>query len=140
MVSVMIVDGGARGHALAHAYLENNDVRRVIVAPGNEGMRDDFINEPLGAHSHSIIVPDSRADLQHPSTILKLAHEYKPDLVDVAQDDSLAAGTVDLLQREGFRVFGPTRAAAQIEWDKIWSREFMRRQKIPTPEYHAFNS
>ena len=135
----MIVDDGARGHALAKAYLENKDVGKVIVAPGNEGMRDDFINEPKGCLYKNMIVPDARGQLKSPQTILKLAREYKPDLIDVAQDDALSLGTVDILQEEGFCVFGPTQDSAQIEWDKVWAREFMTRHGIQTPEYRSFS-
>ncbi len=135
----MIVDDGARGHALANAYLENKDVRKVIVAPGNEGMRDDFINEQKSGRYRNMLIPDARGQLKNPKTILALAREYKPDLIDIAQDDALSLGTVDLLQKEGFRVFGPTQDSAQIEWDKVWAREFMTRQGIQTPEYRAFS-
>ena len=138
MAVVLVVDGGGRGHALARAYLTNTSVRKVIVAPGNEGMRDDVINDPSSSEYSGMIVPDARGSLKNPESILALAREYKSDLIDVAQDDALAAGTIDLLRNEGFRTFGPTRAAAQIEWDKVWSREFMTKQSISTPEYRAF--
>lgn len=139
MAVVMIVDGGARGQALARAYLENREVEKVIVAPGNEGMCDDCINGLVSDEKYrGNIVPDVRGDVKNPASILALCREYKPDLIDVAQDDALALGTVDLLEREGFRVFGPTRAACQIEWDKVWAREYMAKQGIATPEYGVF--
>ncbi len=142
MGTVMVVDGGGRGHALARAYLENESIERVIVAPGNEGMRDDCINS-LGASRtenkyFGKIIPDARGELKQVRSLLDLAYEYKPDLIDVAQDDAIALGAVDALQGAGFQAVGPARLAAQIEWDKIWAREFMTRHGIQTPEYRAF--
>jgi len=60
-------------------------------------------------------------------------------LIDVAQDDALASGIVDLLEDNGFLVFGPRKSAARIEWDKRWSREFMQRNNIPQPEFEYFD-
>lgn len=135
----MVVDGGGRGHALARAYLENSEVEKVIVAPGNEGMRDDCINGAAGVERYrGRIVPDARGDVKKPETILALAREYKPDLIDVAQDDALALGTVELLEKAGFQAFGPTQVASRIEWDKVWAREFMEKQGVATPEHRAF--
>jgi len=136
MAKVLIVDAGARGHALALKYLESQKVDEVIVAPGNEGMKNNFINK----YDTKKISIDPRASLKDPVSVLELAKEYLPDLIDVAQDDALALGTVDLLKSEGFPAFGPTKSASEIEWNKEWSREFMDRHKIPSPEYRSFNS
>ncbi|MFH1289810.1 MAG: phosphoribosylamine--glycine ligase [Nanoarchaeota archaeon] len=138
MTKVMIVDAGARGHALARTYLSSDSVDEVIVTPGNEGIERNLIERSNRRMENLSINKSSK--LKDPDSILSVAQKHKPDLIEVAQDDALAVGTVDLLEKEGFRVFGPTRAAAQIEWDKVWSREFMTRHKIPTPEYKAFRS
>jgi phosphoribosylamine--glycine ligase len=139
MAIVMVVDGGARGHALARAYLENNEVEKVIVVPGKEGMRDDRINGEIGVEQYrGRIIPDERGSVRKPNTILALAAHYKPDLIDVAQDNALALGTVELLEKEGFSAFGPTQAASRIESDKIWARDFMVKQGVATPEHRAF--
>ncbi|MCX5704243.1 MAG: phosphoribosylamine--glycine ligase [Candidatus Omnitrophica bacterium] len=132
---VLIVGSGAREHALARAYLTYSNVEQVVVTPGNDGMIEWAINRfPLKLRI------SKSSSLKNPQSILSVAREYKPDLIDVAQDDALAAGTVDLLECEGFRVFGPTKKAAQIEWDKEWSREFMTRHNISAPEYKAFTN
>ena len=132
---IMIVGSGAREHALALSYLEDTNVSQVLVTPGNDGMVEDTINL-----KHLNITINKSSSLKNPDSFLAVAREYKPDLVDVAQDDALAAGTVDLLQRNGFNVFGPSKLASQIEWDKQWSRDFMTRHGIPIPEYMSFTS
>ncbi len=134
MAKVMIVGSGAREHEIALSYMRSKNVSEVLVTPGNDGM----INNRLNREPANIIINKS-SSLKDPSSILLVAQEYKPDLVDVAQDDALAAGTVDLLEKNGFRVFGPSKLAAQIEWDKEWSRSFMLRHGIPVPEYKSFS-
>lgn len=129
-LSIMIVGSGAREHTISNAYERSPQVNRIIVAPGN-----DFI----GYRRQKEVVIDKECSLKDPGSILALAKKYKPDLIDVAQDDALALGTVDLLEENGFLVFGPRKASARIEWDKKWSREFMRRHGIPHPEFRYFN-
>lgn len=131
MLSVMVVDGGARGHAISNAYEKSSQVERIIVVPGN-----DFI----GCGRQKEIIVDKDCSLKDPKSILLLAIKYKPDLVDVAQDDALAHGTVDLLQENGFQTFGPTKSSARIEWDKRWSREFMQRHRVPQPAFRYFDN
>lgn len=124
---VMIVGSGAREHRLGLDYLKSDYVKEVIVTPGNDGMHRDGIKTVKGT------------SLTDANSFLKVAEEYKPSFVDVAQDDALAAGTVDLLTENGFRVFGPTKKAARIEWDKSWSRNFMKRWGISAPEWKVFD-
>jgi len=125
----MVVGSGAREHVISKAYERSPQVNRIIVAPGN-----DFI----GYRRQKEVVIDKECSLKDPNSILALAKKYKPNLVDVAQDDALAQGTVDLLEENGFPVFGPRKNAARIEWDKRWSREFMQRHGIPQPEFRYF--
>ncbi|MBW2967500.1 hypothetical protein KY362_03365 [Candidatus Woesearchaeota archaeon] len=125
--TVMVVDGGARGHALARAYLKSPHVKEVVVTPGNTGMLEPGIT----------IYP--KTSLKDAESFLSAAKELKPSLVDVAQDDALAAGTVDKLVAVGFRTFGPTKAAARLEWDKEWAREVMKKSGVKVPEYQAFD-
>lgn len=130
-ITVLIIDAGARGHALCEAYLKSPNVNKVIVAPGN-----DFI--AYGKEDRVTI--DKNCSLKDPRTILKIAQKYEPDIIDVAQDDALAAGAVDLLTKNRYPTFGPTKAASQIEWNKKESRKFMSRHKIPTPWFRHFTS
>ncbi len=128
-LSVMIIGGGAREHTLSWMYEKSPQVKKIVVAPGN-----DFIT--YGRQKEVIV--DGNCSINDPLSILALAKKYKPTFVDVAQDDALAKGTVDLLQQEGFLAFGPTQKAARIEWDKKWSREFMDRHQIPQPTFKYY--
>ena len=130
-LTVMIVGAGAREHTISAAYEKSKRVGKIIVAPGN-----DFI--AFGRKKEVVI--EKSANLKDANSFLEIARKHKPDLIDVAQDDALAAGTVDLLEKEGFKVFGPRKSAARIEWDKKWSREFMQRNRIPMPEFKTFNA
>lgn len=76
----------------------------------------------------------------NPESILEVARKLKPDLIDVAQDGTLALGAVDLLQSNGFRAFGPNKNGARIESSKFFSRRFMQRHNIPHPYFEVFDS
>ena len=128
--TVMVVGGGAREHTISEAYEKSPGVDKIVVAPGN-----DFIS-----YKRNKEVITEKCFLKQPQSILKVADKYKPDLVDVAQDDALAGGTVDLLSKNNFTVFGPNKCSSKIEWDKIWSRKFMERNGIPTPKFSCFDS
>ena len=130
-LKVLVFDPGARGHVISDAYERSHRVRKIIVAPGN-----DFI----GFYRHKEVVVDENCDLKNLDSMLAIAKKYRPDLIDVAQDDAIASGVGDILREHGFVVFCPSRVAAQIEWDKKWSREFMIRHRIPTPQFNAFSS
>lgn len=129
-MTVMIIDGGARGHVLSESYENDPCVKRIIVAPGN-----DFVVYNRG--KEVIIAKDS--SLKDPKSLLTIAQKYKPDLTDVAQEDALALGMVDLLKTNGFNVFGHIQEAAIIEWDKEWSRGFMKRHDIPSTHFTSFD-
>jgi phosphoribosylamine---glycine ligase len=132
MTKVMVVDSGMRGHALAKQYLQSVD--KVVVTPGNDGIHNDFMNER--DEDGLVVNKDSRLD--DPTSVLRMAERHRPDLIEIAQDDALAAGSVDLLVKQGYRVFGPTQYASRIEWDKAWARSFMVGWGIPGPEYDVF--
>lgn len=130
-LSVMIVGGGAREHTISTVYENSPQVNKIIVAPGN-----GFI----GYQRKKEVIIDPDCLLKDAQSLLRIAKKYKPDLVDVAQDDALASGTIDLLQENDFLAFGPTKQVARIEWDKKWSREFMQRHQIPHPNFRYFDS
>lgn len=128
-MTILIIGSGGREHALADAYRKNKTVKKVIVAPGNDFMES----------IHKKIEPHTKISVMDFSAIVKLANKIRPDLVDVAQDDPLAGGLVDLLQAEGFLVFGPTKNAAEIEWNKDWARKFMQKYHLPIPKFKSFS-
>lgn len=125
---ILIVDsGGARSHAFAWKLAQSPHVGEIRVIPGNGG---------TAVLQKTENVPTiSPTDTQ---TIVAFAKEFKPHLTIVSSDDSLAHGVTDALRKAGFRVFGPTRAAAQIEWSKIYSKRLMQKIGIRTPPSWIF--
>ena len=128
---VLIIGNGSREHAISHAYEKSKHVKKIIVAPGN-----DFI----GYQRKKEVIIEKECLLNNQESLLKIAKKYHPDLIDVAQDNALALGAVDLLQEHGFLVFGPKKAAARIEWDKEWSKNFMKRHQIPSSHFKSFSA
>lgn len=126
---ILIIGGGGREHALAHTYSKSSTVTKVIVAPGN-----DFMEET----SSKIEIKPTISVFDF-DEIIKLVKKEKVDFVDVAQDDPLAAGLVDRLQKEHIRTFGPTQKQSEIEWNKTWSRDFMKKYHLPIPHFKSFS-
>lgn len=124
-MKVLVVGGGGREHALAWKLAQSPKVQSVHVAPGNGGTALDgrLINLDLTD------VPALRA----------WAQENKIGLTVVGPEQPLAAGIVDEFRAHGLRVFGPTRAAAQLESSKAFSKAFMKRHGIPTADYQTFS-
>ena len=126
-MEVLVVGGGGREHAICYAQKKNKDITKIYCAPGNGGISD--IAECL---------PDIKAtDLDGILEFVK-AHPGISMTV-VAPDDPLALGLVDLLNENGFRAFGPTKDAAQIEASKVFSKNLMKKYGIPTADYQVFD-
>ncbi len=122
--TVLVVDGGGRGSVLVEAYLKSNRVKKVLAVPGNDLMTLD---------KNVKIFPNIRTtDIQE---IIRICKAEKVGLVDVAQDDAVAVGLVDEIQKEGTKAFGPKKSAGRIEWDKAWARNLIKKFKIPIPRY-----
>lgn len=129
--TVLVIDGGGRGSALVKKYLESPLVSQVLAAPGNDLMQ-------VGNSKPVKIFPSVKTtDIKNIKKIIKGNHV---DFIDVAQDDAVAAGVTDAILKLGIKVFGPTKAAGQIEWDKAWARKFMKANKIPIPAYQICKS
>lgn len=129
-MNILILGSGGREHVLATAYGKNKKIKKIIVAPGNSLM--DYDNERIKIES-SVAATDFNGTL-------RLIKKYKIGMVDVAGDDPLAEGFVDKLSALGIKAFGPTQKAAEIEWSKDWSRQFMKKYKLPTPTYGSFSN
>lgn len=125
-MEVLVIGGGGREHAICYSLRQNKDISKIYCIPGNGGISD--IAE---------CVPEIKAtDLEK---ILQFVREHKDiSMTVVAPDDPLALGLVDLLTENGFRAFGPTKAAAQIEASKVFSKQLMKKYSIPTAEYEVF--
>ncbi|MFN7445069.1 MAG: phosphoribosylamine--glycine ligase [Curvibacter sp.] len=123
-MKVLVIGGGGREHALAWKLAQSPKVQMVYVAPGNGGTARDkrLVNVPI---------TDVRV-------LREWAQQEKIGLTVVGPEAPLAAGVVDEFRAHGLRIFGPTRAAAQLESSKAFSKAFMKRHGIPTAEYDTF--
>ncbi len=123
-MKVLVIGGGGREHALAWKLAQSPKVQAVYVAPGNGGTAQD-------PRLENVPVTDL-VQLRDWALAQKIA------LTVVGPEAPLAAGVVDDFRAHGLRVFGPTRAAAQLESSKAFSKAFMQRHGIPTAAYQAF--
>ena len=123
-MKVLVIGGGGREHAMAWKLNQSPKVTRVFVAPGNGGTA-------LDSHLHNIDTTDVRA-------LREWAQAEKIGLTVVGPEAPLAAGVVDEFRAHGLRIFGPTKAAAQLESSKAFSKAFMQRHGIPTADYETF--
>ena len=124
-VKILVIGSGGREHALVWKLNQSTGVDRIFCAPGNAGTAQSAENVAIPAN-----------DL---AALARFAKENKIDLTVVGPDDPLAAGIVDLFQTEKLRVFGPTKSAARLESSKIFAKELMREQKIPTAQAQTFS-
>ena len=124
-MKVLVVGGGGREHALAWKLAQSPKLQAVYVAPGNGGTAQD-------ARLENIPITDVQA-------LRVWAQAEKIVLTVVGPEQPLAAGIVDEFRAHGLRVFGPTKAAAQLESSKAFSKAFMKRHGIPTAEYETFS-
>jgi phosphoribosylamine--glycine ligase len=123
-MKVLVVGGGGREHALAWKLRQSPLVRQLFCAPGNGGIAAVAECVPIAA------------DDVH--ALLAFAREHAIDLTVVGPEAPLSAGIVDLFERHGLRVFGASRAAAEIEGSKAFAKELMRRHGIPTADCRTF--
>ena len=123
-MKVLVVGSGGREHALAWKLAQSPKVQTVYVAPGNGGTA-------LDGRLQNINITDI-AELRAWATAEKIA------VTLVGPEGPLAAGIVDEFRHHGLRVFGPTRAAAQLESSKAFSKAFMQRHGIPTAAFATF--
>jgi phosphoribosylamine---glycine ligase len=122
--NVLIIGGGGREHALAWKLAQSPRLGKLYVAPGNGGTRNLAENIPIKA-----------TDIK---SLASFAEKNSIDLTIVGPDDPLALGIVDVFQARGLRVFGPTKAAAQIEASKAFAKKLMRSAGVPTAPFKIF--
>jgi phosphoribosylamine--glycine ligase len=123
-MKVLVIGGGGREHALAWKLARSERVQTVYVAPGNGGTALDPALKNL--------------PLTDPQALADFAAAEKVALTVVGPEAPLAAGVVDLFRARGLRIFGPTKAAAQLESSKAFAKDFMQRHGIPTALYASF--
>lgn len=130
-MTILVVDGGGRGSVLVDKYSQSDLVAKIIAVPGNDLMT---------LNSLKPVTTCPQLKTTSVSEIIEICQKEKVDLVDVAQDNSIALGLVDELIKQNIPVFGPTKKAGQLEWDKSWSRDFMKKYHLPSPQYYVFKN
>ncbi|MDP6981365.1 MAG: phosphoribosylamine--glycine ligase [Myxococcota bacterium] len=125
-MKVLVVGSGGREHALVWKIAQSSEVTEVLAAPGSAGMEGSARCFP------DVSVGDQDA-------IASLCRDEAVGLVVVGPEDPLAAGISDRLRDEGFAVFGPSAAAAQLEGSKAFAKAFMERHGIPTAAHRRFD-
>lgn len=125
-MKVLVIGSGGREHAIVWKLAQSRVVDKIYCVPGNAGIAE-----------HAECIELESNDL---TALLDFVKYEWIDLTVVGPEDPLAQGIVDIFQKEGRRIIGPTRAAAQLESSKVFAKEFMKRHKIPTAEYKVFTS
>jgi phosphoribosylamine---glycine ligase len=123
---ILVLGSGAREHALCWRLALDPGVRHVICAPGNPGIGRTVALASVQAHN--------------PAETFALAESLRADLTVVGAEAPLAAGIADYFAQRGRPLFGPTRAAAQLETSKAFAKDFMARHGVPTARYRVCRS
>ena len=124
-MNVLVVGKGGREHSLAWALRRSALVEDLYAAPGNPG---------IAALGECVAIAPEDAH-----GIAGFARENGVDLVVVGPDGALEAGVVDAVESLGIRAFGPTRSAAEIEWSKVFAKQMMQEEGIPTAAFAVFS-
>src|SRR3990172_165736 len=123
-MKVLVVGGGGREHALVWKISQSPRVRKIYAAPGNAGIARLAECEPIKAEDIT--------------RLLSFAKSKSIDLTIVGPETPLSTGIVDEFMKAGLRIFGPSRKAAEIEANKAFTKELMKKYHIPTAEYDTF--
>lgn len=136
-LKILVVGSGGREHALAWALSRSPRTKQVYVAPGNAGT--EWAENPnatgLQPRAASQNVAIAAEDIP---ALLHFAEQEQIDLTVVGPEVPLSMGIVDTFQAAGLQIFGPTKAAAQLESSKAFAKQFMKQHGIPTAEYGTF--
>ncbi len=124
-MNILLIGSGGREHALAWKLRQSPSVEKIYIAPGNGGTTACGENVDIAA-----------TDIEK---LLQFALEKGIDLTIVGPENPLDLGIVDAFQAKGLKIFGPTKAAAQIESSKVFSKTLMEQAGVPTAEFKTFN-
>ena len=125
-MKILIIGGGGREHALAWKAAQSPNVEKVFVTPGNAGTAAEERVENVGISAEDV------------DGLLAFAQAESVDLTIVGPEAPLVLGVVDRFQAAGLRIFGPSRAAAELEGSKAFTKDFLARHGIPTAAYGNF--
>jgi phosphoribosylamine--glycine ligase len=121
----MVIGSGGREHALVWKLGQSPEVSALFCAPGNGGTSE--IAEPIDINSEDI------------EALAEVAESKDIDLTIVGPEAPLAKGIVDVFEKRGLRIFGPTKAAAKLEASKAFSKNLMKKYKVPTAQFAVFD-
>jgi phosphoribosylamine--glycine ligase len=125
-MKILVIGSGGREHALVWKLRQSPRVSKVYCAPGNGGIAAEAECRPV--------------DVKSLESLVAVANQIRPDLTVVGPELPLKLGVVDEFTRRGWRTFGPTKAAAQLEISKSFAKEFLQRHHISTAHYAICNS
>jgi phosphoribosylamine--glycine ligase len=125
-MKILVVGGGGREHTIIWKLAQNRRVTKLYCAPGNGG---------ISALAECVDINATDID-----KLVQFAVDNNIDLTVVAPDDPLVLGAVDAFEQSGLRAFGPNKAAAAIEGSKVFSKDLMKKYKIPTAGYEVFGN
>lgn len=125
-MKILVIGSGGREHALVWKLRQSPRVSKVYCAPGNGGICEEAECVP--------------ADIKSLDSLISIAAQLKPDLTVIGPELPLTLGVVDEFVGRGWRIFGPSKAAAQLESSKSFAKEFLQRHHIPTAHYAICNS
>src|SRR5580693_3898758 len=122
-MKVLVLGKGGREHALVWKLAQSPRVERVFCAPGNAGTAEEGVNVAIEANDFD--------------ALLKFVKKQGIDLTVVGPEDPLAGGIVDVFQKAGRRIFGPSKLAAELEASKVFAKKMMRHANVPTSEFRV---
>ncbi len=128
-MKILIIGSGGREHALAWKIKQSPRVQKIFCVPGNGGIAElaECVNIPIDGKDGFL-------------ALLDFAGKEQIDLTVVGPEAALVAGIVDVFEKAGLKIFGPSQAAARLEGSKVFAKDFMHRFSIPTAFYRTFYS
>jgi len=125
MMKVLVIGSGGREHTLVWKILQSKKVSKVYCAPGNGGTAGICENVPI--------------EYSRIGKLTEFAKKEKIDLTIVGPEAPLVAGIVDRFTKEGLRIFGPSKLAARLEGSKVFAKNIMKQNSIPTADFKVFS-
>src|SRR3989344_700170 len=123
-LKILIIGGGGREHAIGWKVAKSPRAGEIFFAPGNAGTAQ------IGKNIEIVATDIAK--------LIEFAKREQIDLTLALPDDPLAMGIVDEFQKVGLRIWGPTKAAAELEWSKAFSKNFMEKHNLPTAKFKTF--